>query len=490
MNAVTRLSTLLPGATSPWLPAALMLTAALLPWLAAQALPVATLLILAGLALTAWQQRRQRAALDDLHAAMERVASGDLTRRLDEQAERGSLGPMGTRLEAMQRAWSRLVANIRSEAELAALAGERLSADARALATRTEEQAATLEQTSASVTELTGSVQRNAEAAGEADQLATGVRHNAERGIGAVQQAVEAVSRIEQRSQQMSQIIGVIDGIAFQTNILALNAAVEAARAGETGRGFAVVATEVRTLAGRTASAAAEVRQLIQASAGEVGAGVQRIREVDQLLGEMADGVRQVADRVREVATSTVRQSHSVGEIAQAVGGIEQLTQRNMIMVDNSVGAAEQLRQQAANLKQGVLTMRLRQGCADEARTLCERAVAALRSEGLARAVQRFHDKAGGFIDRDLFVIVLDRQGYFRAFGADPTKADKPAVLPPGVDVQTVVAQTLSIADQGGGWLEFRSWHPVTRTPVDKMAFVMPWEDLAVMVSANRSDGG
>ncbi|MBX3619794.1 MAG: hypothetical protein KF891_07400 [Rhizobacter sp.] len=170
---------------------------------------------------------------------------------------------------------------------------------------------------------------------------------------------------------------------------------------------------------------------------------------------------------------------------------LDGITQSNARMVDSSVRSAERLREQARQLSASVVSMKLRQGCADEARALVDKAVTLIRNEGLAAATRRFHDKAaGGFVDRDLFIIVLDRKGHFRAFGMDPSKADKPAVAAPGVNIDELNGKTYAAADAGGGWIEFRSMHPVTKLPVDKMAYVMPASDeLIVMCSVNKSDG-
>jgi methyl-accepting chemotaxis protein len=431
----------------------------------------------------------QTRAVSSLKRAVKAVTDSDLSQSGAVDAS-GALGDIAGQVELMKQTLSRLVANIRSEAQLVAMAGERLAHSARELSSSTDEQAASLKQTSSGVSALAASVKRNADDAGQADRLAGEVHRHAEEGIAAVGKAVDSVRRIEERSHKMSQIIGVIDSITFQTNILALNAAVEAARAGDSGRGFAVVAQEVRVLAQRTAQAAAEVKTLIQGSAQEVDAGVHEIQSTSRLLQAMVDSVRQVAERMRQVASTNAEQSQSLGELAQAVVNIDHLTQRNAQLVAGSVTAADALRRQADTLKAGVASMRLRQGCADEARALAERAAQCVRQLGVAQAARRFHERTGGFIDRDLFVIMMDRGGNFVAFGADPSKANRPAVAAPGVDVAELNRMTYATADAGGGWVEFRSFHPLTRVPVDKMAYVMPVDKHVVMVSVNRSDGG
>jgi methyl-accepting chemotaxis protein len=431
----------------------------------------------------------QTRAVSNLKRAVEAVTGSDLSQSVAVDA-RGALGDIASQVELMKQTLSRLVANIRSGAQLVAMAGERMVLSARELSSSTEEQAAGLKQTSAGVSALAASVKRNADDAGQADRLAGQVHRDAEEGIAAVGKAVDSVRRIEARSHKMSQIIAVIDGITFQTNILALNAAVEAARAGDSGRGFAVVAQEVRVLAQRTAQAASEVKTLIQGSTQEVEAGVNEIQSTSRLLQAMVESVRQVAERVRQVASTNAQQSQSLGELAKAVVDIDQLTQRNAQLVAGSVNSADALCRQAETLKAGVASMRLRQGCADEARALAERAAQCVRQLGVAHAAQRFHDRASGFIDRDLFVILMDCKGNFVAFGADPSKANKPAVAAPGVNVAELNRIVYATADAGGGWVEFRSLHPITRTPVDKMAYVVPLDQHVVIVSVNKSDGG
>ncbi|MET0335102.1 MAG: methyl-accepting chemotaxis protein [Rhizobacter sp.] len=425
-------------------------------------------------------------AIDEMVKA---VCAGDLTQSRVLPG-RDELADIARDVEAMTRRLSQLVSTIRSEAQLVAMAGDRLTSSAHELHDRTEEQAKSLHQTSTSMASLVTTVQVNASDAQEADSLAARVRQAAEGGTSIVESAVSSMQGLEQRSGRMTDIIGVINGIAFQTNILALNAAVEAARAGETGRGFAVVASEVRNLAQRSAQAAAEVKTLIEGSAQEVGTSMGRIREASRSLHSVVQGISQVADKARVISESSAAQRVGLQGMEQSVQSLDGITQSNARMVDSSVKSAERLREQARQLSAAVVSMKLRQGCADEARTLVDNAVSLIHGAGLAAAVSRFHARDGGFVDRDLFIIVIDRRGHFRAFGMDPSKADKPAVAAPGVNIDELNAKTYGCADAGGGWIEFRSMHPVTKLPVDKMAYVMPaGPELVVMCSVNKTDG-
>jgi methyl-accepting chemotaxis protein len=425
-------------------------------------------------------------AIDEMVSA---VCAGDLTQSRPLRG-RDELARIARDMEAMTRRLSQLVSGIRSEAQLVAMAGDRLSASAHALHDRTEEQARSLQQTSQGMASLVDTVQVNTQDAQEADGLAKRVREAAEGGTAIVESAVSSMQNLEQRSSRMTDIIGVINGIAFQTNILALNAAVEAARAGDAGRGFAVVASEVRTLAQRCAQAATEVKDLIEGSAAEVGTSMGRIREASRSLHSVMEGIGHVADKARVISESSAVQRAGLQGMEQSVQSLDGITQSNARMVDSSVRAAERLREQARQLSAAVIAMKLRQGCADEARVLVERAVALIQREGLPAATQRFHARDGGFVDRDLFIIVLDRRGHFRAFGMDPNKAGKPAVAAPGVNVDELNAKSFACADAGGGWIEFRSFHPVTKLPVDKMAYIQSaGDEFIVMCGVNKSDG-
>ncbi|HET9642203.1 MAG TPA: methyl-accepting chemotaxis protein [Burkholderiaceae bacterium] len=424
----------------------------------------------------------------ELRSAIQALGAGDLAHQPLIKGD-DDLAELQRGVEHAARRFSALVASVRSEAQLVVMAGEGLSRQASEMWDRTAQQVSSLKHTAVSVGRVAESVKRNAQVARDADKLAGQVHGVAEDGSKTVSAAVASMQGLEQRAHQMTEIITVIDSIAFQTNILALNAAVEAARAGEHGRGFAVVAGEVRTLAQRSAQAAAEVKKLIDGSTAEIRDGVQRIRASTQALDNVVGGIRQVANTLGEVSASSAQQSTSLEEIAGAVVHLDELTQRHAQMMDETVRAAQRLHEQSGKISVAAGWMRLRQGCADEARALVEKAVAYIRTHGKQAAVEVIHDPNGPFRDRDMFVIAIDGMNYFRAFGADPSKANKPTEAAPGVNIKELDARIHAAADSGGGWVDFQSMHPVTGAVVEKLAYVLPVDDWAVLCSINRNDG-
>ncbi|OLL32688.1 hypothetical protein BTH42_05535 [Burkholderia sp. SRS-W-2-2016] len=430
-------------------------------------------------------------ALATLRTQLQALCDGDLVRDVP-LAGRDELAALGAQGGQLAEQLSQMVARIRSEAELIAMGGAQATRHATSLSQRTESQAASLEQTRASLQALLEAVRYNTDQTHQADERSTRAHADAVAGQAAVWASVESIERIEQRSREMGEILAVIDGIAFQTNILALNAAVEAARAGEYGRGFAVVAAEVRALAQRSAQAAGEVKKLIQHSRDEVSDGVRAIEGSRNLLARAVDAVSDVATLLRDVARSSNEQTAGLQEIAQAVEVLDEITQRNGEMVGGSVETASLMQSRADRLSEGVRYIRLRQGCAEEARAMAERAARLVDTEGPDAAVRRFHDPQGGFRDRDLYIVVADRDDYFRAFGSDPGKAGKLRKdALPGDDQSAIREASWRAVEQGGGWIEFNGRHPVTKQPVEKIGYIAPalggrW---AVQCSVNRGDG-
>jgi methyl-accepting chemotaxis protein len=403
---------------------------------------------------------------------LDAVSTGDLSHSL-QVIGNDELTDMSVALRGMVTRMSAMVASVRSNAELVSHAGAILLDGSRALSDRTEQQAANLEQTAASVQELASTVHGTAQAAQDSDNTARGVRDVAETGAQGMSQAIGSVEGIQSSTRRMDEIVGVIDGLAFQTNILALNAAVEAARAGESGRGFAVVASEVRSLAQRSAEASKEIRQLIGASSTQVATGVSQIRVAGENLTRVVDGIREVAGKMSEISTSSAEQSASLTEITSAVQQLDQITQQNAAMVEQSVHQASDLQARAANLGQAVAAFKLQQGTADEAHALVDRAMAHRARCGSRDAFLRdITNPQSGFFDRDMYVFVLDNRGTYLAFGGNPAKVGTRVLDIPGIDGQGLLDSIVGQASIGPGWVEYDITNPTSGKVQSKMSFV------------------
>jgi len=410
---------------------------------------------------------------------MGQTASGNLRAHV---RIRGSdeLSEMAQLLENMISNLSAMVAEVRSNSALVAFSGKSLAAGNRDLADRTEQQAANLEQTAASVQQLSGTVHQNAETAGDSNTQAALVRDVAEAGAQTMGQAVGSVEVIQKSAQQMNEIISVIDGIAFQTNILALNAAVEAARAGEQGRGFAVVANEVRTLAQRSAASSREIRQLIEASGAQVAASVAQIRAAGENMTQIVNGVRGVAANMSLISAASAEQSTGLTEISSAVGQLDEITQRNAQMVERAVNQANLLEERAAHLSLAVSSFMLQQGTAEEAMNLVQRALEHRGQGGRDVFVRDLTEPGNGFHDRDMYVFALDRQGGYRAFGGKPEKVGSRVQDIAGVDGQALLESIVSQAESEPGWVEYDIVNPTSGHIQTKMSYVMKVDDLYV----------
>ncbi len=286
------------------------------------------------------------------------VADGDLTQTVPVD-RRDELGQLQQALADMKASLLSTVAQVRQASDNIGVASSEIASGNQDLSARTEQTASSLEETAASMEELTATVRTSADSARQANQLAASASEIAVRGGEVVSQVVATMQEIHHSSQKINDIIGVIDGIAFQTNILALNAAVEAARAGEQGRGFAVVASEVRNLAQRSAEAAKEIKGLIGTSVDKVDVGTRLVADAGQTMSEIVGSIQRVSDIVGEITAASGEQSDGIGQVNVAVSQLDQMTQQNAALVEQSAAAAQSLKDQAGRLAQVVAVFRL-----------------------------------------------------------------------------------------------------------------------------------
>ena len=307
-----------------------------------------------------WKERTQEVAVErEMQAVLTAVTGDDLTRRIRLEGKRGFFAALGTGVNRLADNLAEVVSRVKTAAREIALGAEEITMGNSNLSTRTEEQSSSLEETASSMEQMTTTVKQNADNAAQANQLALAARNQAEQGVTVVDGAVKAVTGIDESARKIADIIGVIDAIAFQTNLLALNAAVEAARAGEQGRGFAVVASEVRNLAGRSASAAKEIKSLIQDSVTKVADGSRLVSQSGQTLGEIVASVKTVADIVAEIAAASREQSAGIEQVNRAVIQMDQITQQNAALVQETISASRVMSAQVRDLNQTLGRFRL-----------------------------------------------------------------------------------------------------------------------------------
>ncbi len=289
---------------------------------------------------------------------MHGMAAGDLSQDID--VAPGAENSLLAAVQEMARGLEKIVSEVRQGTESITTASQEIAVGNQDLSVRTEKQAGSLEQTSSSLRTLTDAVRQSADSSRQANQLAGSATEVARRGGAVVGDVVSTMNEINASSKKIADIIGVIDGIAFQTNILALNAAVEAARAGEQGRGFAVVAGEVRSLAQRSADAAREIKSLIVASVERVESGSRLVQQAGSTMDEIVSSVQRVTDIIGEITAATSEQSEGIGQVNEAIHQIDQMTQQNAALVEEAAAAASSLEQQAHGLQQAVSAFRTR----------------------------------------------------------------------------------------------------------------------------------
>ena len=296
--------------------------------------------------------------MEEARELAQAIASGDLSRHMQVQG-RDEVADLQRALDGMRGELAGMVSQVRDASENIATASREIASGNQDLSSRTEQTAGNVQHTVSSIATLSDHVQQSATSAQTAHQLVGTASQAAQRGGAVVTQAVQSMHSIAQSSHKIGDIIGLIDSIAFQTNILALNAAVEAARAGEQGRGFAVVAAEVRSLAQRSAAAASEIKTLISASVTAVDGGVRQVEEAGSVMQEIVTGVQRVRDTIGEITVAADSQSQGIGQVSQAVQEIDRMTQQNAALVEQSAAAAQSMREQADRLAEVVRQFRL-----------------------------------------------------------------------------------------------------------------------------------
>ena len=442
------------------------------------------------LALAAWLLRNLLAPALKASAAAARMSAGDLTQSVS-VAGGGELRPLLQALEEVRERLFSVVAQVRAGTTHVAMNSSQITRDNEALALRTATQAESLQQTAATMEELTAAVRQNAGTAQQANALVRSAADRAEQGGTVMDEVVQTMGSIRDSSHSIRDIIGVIDGIAFQTNILALNAAVEAARAGDQGRGFAVVAGEVRTLAQRCAGAAREIRDLIGASVDKVEAGGRRVDEAGRSMHEIVAAVRSVADLIGQIDGASREQSDGIESMNGAIARIDRTTQANAALVQDAAKTAAALHERAVALMKEVDLFDLGEreyGSAQEAVQLVREGVSFCQTYGRDALIAEVNRLAQGrFIDRDLYLMVVSvDSGVFLAHGNNPRTLG----LGPqskDVDGKAFVREMTDVARmRGEGWVDYKWAHPVTNEILVKSTFVQRAGDVVVACGIYR----
>ncbi len=440
--------------------------------------------IVFGMVLAWWLARSVVAPVREALAAAQQIIAGDLTLP-STSTRQDEFGQLMQALHGLKDCLFKVVSDVRTGTTTVASTSSQINRDNTSLSERTTTQTDSLQQTAASMEQITITVKQNAENAEQANKLVLEASGHAMKGGDVVSQVVTTMGSIKESSRRIADIIGVIDGIAFQTNILALNAAVEAARAGEQGRGFAVVASEVRTLAQRSATAAKEIKSLIGDSVDKVETGSRLVDDAGRAMTEIVSSVKHVAGLMQEMAGSSHEQSQGIQSVNQAITEIDGMVQQNAKLVKDATQTAATLNEQAVGLLKSVSGYNLgtrEHGSAEEAEALVKAGLAFFKAHGKDALLAEINKLGKGqFIDRDLYLMAIGVDDYKfvahgnnpRTLGAGPVSKD--------VDGKFFVKEMAELARKGGqSWVDYKWAHPVTNEIRLKSSYVERAGDLAL----------
>ncbi len=409
------------------------------------------------------------------------LADGDLSGKV-EVSGRDEVARVGGVLDRLGMRLSELVAAIRTDAAHVAMAGSRLAEESGTLSIRAQELGANLSDASHAIGALGRDVAASAEEAGRLDELTGRLHERSLHASQAMEDTVRAMVAVQQTSGKVTAVVDVIDDLAFQTGMLALNAAIEAARAGAAGDRFAIVAGEVRQLAQRSAESADQIRQLLADSANEVHQAAGLLKSASSGSRSVTEAIDDASRRLRALSQASRSHSSDLEAITAMIGNLDELTRSNSRLVEQAATASSELMARADRLSGSVASVRLRQGSADEAKAMVERAMEHWQRVGRERALADFHDPAAGFIDRDLFIVVLDRDGYYQAYGPRPEIVGRLASDMPGLDLRQLMPLAAAAADAGGGWVECDTLNPTTGDVQRKDSWVVPCGEREMML--------
>jgi methyl-accepting chemotaxis protein len=430
-------------------------------WLFAVSWSIAAVVLYLLIALAAWN----KGVIERIGATARRVASGDLTARFKARGEdmaKSDSHEIFSSLTLMSTNLLDIVRQVRASADHIAHGSHEIAAGYSHLSQRTEEQASTLEETSASMEQLSATVKQNAEHCSQANDRVESTGRRAEEAGQSMQRMTATMARIENGSKRVAEIIALIEGIAFQTNILALNAAVEAARAGEQGRGFSVVASEVRALAQRSAQAAEDIKALIDVTSEDIGEGATLANEAQQAVDRAVEGVRDVSQLIQSIATASEQQNAGVQEIGKALTQLENMTQQNAALVEEGAAATVSFEQEAAGLLSAVSSFRTdRVEDRERAVELVKHAIVWVRKVGPERALKDVQNPAGEFIQGDIYVVVWDLNGVVLAIPVNHFMLGKSQLDLTDADGKKVTRDILELVRlHGTGWYDYRFRNP------------------------------